>query len=63
MFYDSSSNINRHATRVKNPGGGGHIVMGGDNVPPPMVEIGLTDLSKSGGGGHVPPRPPTLLHA
>ena len=27
---------------------GGHIVLGGDNVPS-MVEIGLTDLSKSGG--------------
>ena len=33
---------------------GGHIVLGGDNVPPP-VEIGLTDLSKSVGGGAVPP--------
>ena len=35
---------------------GGHIVLGGDNVPP-LVEIGLTDLPKSG-RGHVPPRPP-----
>ena len=31
-------------------GGGGHIVMGGDNVPP-LVEIGLTDLPKSGAPG------------
>ena len=28
---------------------GGHIVLGGDNVPP-LVEIGLTDLPKSGWG-------------
>ena len=27
---------------------GGHIVLGGDNVPP-LNEIGLTDLPKSGG--------------
>ena len=27
---------------------GGHIVLGGDNVTP-LVEIGLTDLPKSGG--------------
>ena len=24
--------------------GGGLVVLGGDNVPPPMVEIGLTGL-------------------
>ena len=35
----------RAVTRSENPGG--HIVLGGDNVPP-LVEIGLTDLSKSG---------------
>ena len=29
--------------------GGGHVILGGDNVPP-LVEIGLTDLPKSGGG-------------
>ena len=33
----------RHATRVKNPGG--QVGLGGDNVSP-LVEIGLTDLSK-----------------
>ena len=44
----------RHATRFKNPGG--HIVLGGDNVPP-LVEIGLTDLPKSG-GARAPPAPP-----
>ena len=32
----------------------GHIVLGGDNVPP-LVEIGLTDLPKR--GGNVPPGP------
>ena len=31
----------------------GHVVLGGDNVPPPLVEIGLADLPKS--GGHGPP--------
>ena len=39
---------------------GGHIVLGGDNVPP-LVEIGLIDLPKS--EGHVPPRPPRLRRA
>ena len=48
----------RAVARSGNPGG--HIVLGGDNVPP-LVEIGLTDPPKS--GGHVPPWPPTLLHA
>ena len=32
---------------------GGHIVLGGDNVPP-LVKIGLTDLPKSG-GARAPP--------
>ena len=44
--------------RSENPGG--HIVLGGDNVPP-LVEIGLTDLSKSE-GAHAPPAP-SLRHA
>ena len=35
---------------------GGYVILGGDNVPP-LVEIGLTDLTKSG-GGHGPPGPP-----
>ena len=35
---------------------GGHVLLGGDNVPP-LVEIGLTDLPKSG-GGTCPPTPP-----
>ena len=48
----------RAVTRSENLGG--HIVLGGDNVPP-LVEIGLTDLPKS--GGHVPPRPPRLRRA
>ena len=44
----------------ENPGG--HMILGGDNVPP-LVEIGLTDLSKSG-GARAPPAPPlaTGLH-
>ena len=37
---------------------GGHIVLGGDNVPP-LVEIGLTDLPKSGGGPGPPPPAPS----
>ena len=32
--------------------------MGGDNVPP-LVEIGLTDLPKSG-GARAPPAPPLV---
>ena len=39
---------------------GGHIVLGGNNVPP-QVEIGLTDLPKSGGARA--PRPPRLRRA
>ena len=35
----------------------GQVVLGGDNVPP-LVEIGLTDLPKTG-GGTCPPGPPT----
>ena len=41
--------------------GGGQVVLGGDNVSP-LVEIGLTDPPKSGGGAAAP-LPPTLLHA
>ena len=44
----------RAVARSENPGG--HIVLGGNNVPP-LVEIGLTDLPKSG-GARVPPAPP-----
>ena len=40
---------------------GGRAVLGGDNVPP-LVEIGLTDLPKTGGGVR-PPCPPRLRHA
>ena len=40
----------RAVARSENPGG--HIVLGGDNMPP-LVEIGLTDLSES-----APPPPP-----
>ena len=41
---------------------GGHIVLGGDNVLP-LVEIGLTDLPKSGGGGARAPPAPRLQRA
>ena len=34
--------------RSENPGG--YIVLSGDNVPPPLVEIGLTGLPKTVGG-------------
>ena len=34
----------------------GHIVLGGDNVPH-LVEIGLSDLPKTG-GARAPPAPP-----
>ena len=36
----------RAVTRSENPGG--LVVLGGDNVRP-LVEIGLTDLPKTGG--------------
>ena len=45
----------RAVARYENPGG--HIILGGDNVAP-LVEIGLTDLPKSGGGARAPPAPP-----
>ena len=44
----------RAIARSENPGG--HVVLGGDNVPP-LVEIGLADLPKSG-GARAPPAPP-----
>jgi hypothetical protein len=44
----------RAVARSKNPGG--LVVLGGDNVPP-LVEIGLTDLTKTG-GAKAPLAPP-----
>ena len=44
----------RAVARSENPGG--HVVLGGDNVPP-LVEIGLADLPKSG-GARAPLAPP-----
>ena len=38
--------ISRAVARSENPGG--HVLLGGDNMPP-LVEMGLTDLPKSGG--------------
>ena len=49
----------RAVARSENPGG--HTVLGGDNVPP-LVEIGLPDLPKSG-GVRAPPAPPRLRRA
>ena len=43
----------RHVSRSENLGG--RAVLGGDNVPP-LVEIGLTDLPKTG-GAYAPPAP------
>ena len=55
-----SLSFNLHITRVversENPGG--LVVVGGDNVSP-LVEIGLTDLTKSG-GARAPPAPPLV---
>ena len=48
------SNEYRHVSRSENLGG--RAVLGGDNVPP-LVEIGLTDLPKTG-GAYAPPAPP-----
>ena len=45
---------NRAVARSENLGV--HEILGGDNVPP-LVEIGLTDLTKSG-GARSPPAPP-----
>ena len=45
--------IGRAVARSENPGG--LVVLGGDNVPP-LVEIGLTDLSKTG-EAEAPPAP------
>ena len=44
----------RAVARSENPGG--HVVLGGDNVPP-LVGIGLTGLPKTG-GAHAAPAPP-----
>ena len=48
--------VYRAVARSENPGG--LVVMGGENVPS-LVEIGLTDLPKTGGGGLSPPSPPS----
>ena len=38
----------RAVARSENLGGEGLVVLGGENVPP-LVEIGLTNLPKTGG--------------
>ena len=48
----------RHVARSENLGG--RVVLGGDNVPP-LVEIGLTDLPKTGGGVRPPCLPPSNM--
>ena len=54
IYTDLAFFLIRAVARSENLGG--HIVLGGDNVPP-LVEIGLTDLPKSG-GARAPPAPP-----
>ena len=51
--------MTRAVTRSENQGG--LVVMGGDNVPP-LVEIGLTDMPKTGGAKAPPPLATALLH-
>ena len=55
-FIDNLKNLNsvRAVARSENPRG--HVLLGGDNVPP-LVEIGLTDLPKTV-GARAPPAPP-----
>ena len=48
--------LSRAVARSENPGG--LVILCGENVPP-LVEIGLTDLPKTGGGLE-PPQPPPL---
>ena len=42
--YSGVSNNHTLRAVARSENLGGHIVLGGDNVPPPLVEIGLTDL-------------------
>ena len=42
-------------------GGGGAVVIGGDNLPS-LVRIGLSDLKNIGGGPVPPPPVPAPLH-
>ena len=59
-FFDFIQSLGRAVARSENPGG--LVVMGGDNVPP-LVEIGLIYLPKTG-WAIAPPAPPlaTGLH-
>ena len=50
----------RAVSRSENPGGGTYYWVG--IMCPPLVEIELADLPKSGGGARAP-RPPHLLRA
>ena len=55
MYYVVQVYIfNRAVARSEFPGG--LIVLGGENVPP-LVEIGLTDLPKTGGAKALPAPP------
>ena len=55
-FWSDQLNLSQPRAVAKSENlGGGHVILGGDNVPP-LVKIGLTDLPKS--GGHMPPGPP-----
>ena len=52
-FHSVQLDQNRHVSRSENLGE--RVVLGGDNVSP-LVEIGLSDLPKTGGAK--PPSPP-----
>ena len=55
IFFNQTYNyIFRAVARSENLGG--RVILGGENVPP-LVEIELTDLPKSG-GARAPPAPP-----
>ena len=52
---EDQGTLNRAVGRPENPRM--PLIFGGHNLPPPLVEIGLTDLPKSG-GAMTPPAPP-----
>ena len=62
MSHDNIANTQDSKIDIRGVSGflrvGGQVVMGGNNVSP-LVEIGLTDLPKSG-GAIATPAPPSL---
>ena len=57
-FDNGVRNRARAVARSENPRG--LVVLGGENVPPLLVDIGLADLSKNG-GALAPPAPSPRL--